>query len=270
MKISISAAVLNHMASKSSATALLIAAVGKDKGVLKNTGSSEDLSSMLPFFHNFKNEVSKICKVTKGEEEVTFEINDEYVKGSIDLSCNLYERLAAPIFESIRQLKNWSTNMNKFNSEWEEKHEEKEEPTTSEKVMGIILEVKTSDNKTDTVYVGDLDRQVIISPLVVTRDGESLPYVLSIHKVRSICQVSVDPLYYDANQLDLPLDVLNTVRTTYGIPPFFTKEQVAINVAEKETTDKLAYEQALEKAKQEKEAAKIAEQTQQPDTNQPE
>mgnify|MGYP003604077864 FL=1 len=124
MKISISATVLNHMASKSSATALLIAAVGKDKGVLKNTNSSEGLFDTLPFFHNFKNEVSKICKVTKGEEEVTFEINDEYVKGSIDLSCNLYERLAAPIFESIRQLKNWSTDMNKFNSEWDEQPED--------------------------------------------------------------------------------------------------------------------------------------------------
>ena len=74
----------------------------------------------------------------------------------------------------------------------------------------------------------------------------------------------------DANQFDLPLDVLNAVRTTYSIPPFFTKEQVAINVAEKEIADELAYEQALEKAKQEKEVAKIAEQTQQSDTNQPE
>ena len=63
------------------------------------------------------------------------------------------------------------------------------------------------------------------------------------------------PLYYDANQFDLPLDVLNAVRTTYSIPPFFTKEQVAINVAEKEAADKLAREQAREKAKQEREAA---------------
>ena len=270
MKISISAAVLNHAAAKFSATALLIAAVGKDKGVLENTGSSEELSGMLPFFHNFKSEVSKICKVTKGEEEVTFEINDEYIKGSIDLSCNLYERLSSPVCEAIRQVKNWSAHVDSFNSEWEEQPETKEEPTT-DKVIGIILEVqrakaehervtglktddfevKASGDKTDTVYVGDLDRQVIISPLVVTRAGESMPYELSIHNVRSICQVSVDPLYYDANQFDLPLDVLNAVRTTYSIPPFFTKEQVAINVAEKEAADKLAREQAREKAKQE-------------------
>lgn len=290
MKISISAAVLNHAAAKFSATALLIAAVGKDKGVLENTGSSEELSGMLPFFHNFKSEVSKICKVTKGEEEVTFEINDEYIKGSIDLSCNLYERLASPVFEAARQLKNWSAHVDSFNSEWEEQPETKEEPTT-DKVIGIILEVqrakaeheRVTGLKTDTlevkaaedkpsapIYVGDLDRQVMISALVVTRAGEDIPYELSFLNVRSICQTTVDPLYYDAKQFDLPLDVLNAVRTTYSIPPFFTKEQVAINVAEKEAADKLAREQAREKAKQEQEAAKVAEQTQQQDTNQPE
>jgi hypothetical protein len=291
MKISISAAVLNHAAAKFSATALLIAAVGKDKGVLENTGSSEELSGMLPFFHNFKSEVSKICKVTKGEEEVTFEINDEYIKGSIDLSCNLYERLASPVFEAARQLKNWSAHVDSFNSEWEEQPETKEEPTTADKVIGIILEVqrakaeheRVTGLKTDTlevkaaedkpsapIYVGDLDRQVMISALVVTRAGEDIPYELSFLNVRSICQTTVDPLYYDAKQFDLPLEVLNAVRATYSIPPFFTKEQVAINVAEKEAADKLAREQAREKAKQEQEAAKVAEQTQQQDTNQPE
>ena len=275
MKISISAAVLNHAAAKFSATALLIAAVGKDKGVLENTGSSEELSGMLPFFHNFKSEVSKICKVTKGEEEVTFEINDEYIKGSIDLSCNLYERLASPVFEAARQLKNWSAHVDSFNSEWEEQPETKEEPTT-DKVIGIILEVqrakaeheRVTGLKTDTlevkaaedkpsapIYVGDLDRQVMISALVVTRAGEDIPYELSFLNVRSICQTTVDPLYYDAKQFDLPLEVLNAVRATYSIPPFFTKEQVAINVAEKEAADKLAREQAREKAKQEREAA---------------
>ena len=290
MKISISAAVLNHAAAKFSATALLIAAVGKDKGVLENTGSSEELSGMLPFFHNFKSEVSKICKVTKTDEEVIFEINDEYIKGSIDLSCNLYERLASPVCEAIRQVKNWSAHVDSFNSEWEEQPETKEEPTT-DKVIGIIpevqrakaehervtglktdtLEVKAADDKPSApIYVGDLDRQVMISALVVTRAGEDIPYELSFLNVRSICQTTVDPLYYDAKQFDLPLDVLNAVRATYSIPPFFTKEQVAINVAEKEAADKLAREQAREKAKQEQEAAKVAEQTQQQDTNQPE
>ena len=193
----------------------------------------------------------------------------------------MYDRVADSAVSMIKEIDIWNKESKQFEAKWAE------EPTTADKVIGIILEVqrakaeheRVTGLKTDTlevkaaedkpsapIYVGDLDRQVMISALVVTRAGEDIPYELSIHNVRSICQVSVDPLYYDANQFDLPLDVLNAVRTTYSIPPFFTKEQVAINVAEKEAADKLAREQA----KQEQEAAKVAEQTQQQDTNQPE
>ena len=288
MKISISATVLNHFSSKFAATALILATTAEQKGLKGSHGPVEELAAGLPFFKNIKAEASKICNITKTDEEVIFEINDEYIKGSIDLSCNLYERLASPVFEAARQLKNWSAHVNKFNSEWDEQPEPEEQPTTtSDKVIGIIpevqrakaehervtglktdtLEVKAADDKPSApIYVGDLDRQVMISALVVTRAGEDIPYELSFLNVRSICQTTVDPLYYDAKQFDLPLEVLNAVRATYSIPPFFTKEQVAINVAEKEAADKLA----REKAKQEQEAAKVAEQTQQQDTNQPE
>ena len=290
MKISISATVLNHFSSKFAATALILATTAEQKGLKGSHGPIEGLMDGLPFFKNIKAEASKICNITKTDEEVIFEINDEYIKGSIDLSCNLYERLAAPVCEAIHQVKNWSAHVDSFNSEWEEQPETKEEPTT-DKVIGIIpevqrakaehervtglktdtLEVKAADDKPSApIYVGDLDRQVMISALVVTRAGEDIPYELSFLNVRSICQTTVDPLYYDAKQFDLPLEVLNAVRATYSIPPFFTKEQVAINVAEKEAADKLAREQAREKAKQEQESAKVVEQTQQQDTNQPE
>ena len=290
MKISISAAVLNHFSSKFAATALILATTAEQKGLKGSHGPVEELAAGLPFFKNIKAEASKICNITKTDEEVIFEINDEYVKGSIDLSLNLYERLAAPVCEAIRQVKNWSAHVNSFNSEWEEQPEPKEEPkSTSDKVIGIILEVerqkaahekaegfkadgikvKVLEERAEPIYIIDLDRQVVLSPLTVTRATEALPYELSFQTVRSICQVAVDPLYYDAKQFDLPLEVLNAVRATYGIPPFFTQEQVDINVAEKDAADEEARKQAREKAKQEKEAAKAEAQAQQ-ENNQPE
>lgn len=279
MKISINSAIFNAVAARMTSTAAKYTAIAVQKGVAdsKELSGLAALASELPFFANLKEKATKIVTVSKEAEQLNIEINDDYIIGSINLGFDLYDRVADSVVSMIKEIDIWNKESQQFEAKWAE------EPTTADKVIGIILEVerakaehervtglktegyevKASGDKTDTVYVGDLDRQVIISPLVVTRTGESLPYELSIHNVRSICQTSVDPLYYDAKQFDLPLEVLNAVRSTYGIPPFFTKEQVEHNVAEKEAADQLAREQAREKAKQEKEAAKAAEQAQQ-------
>lgn len=271
MKISINSAIFNAVAARMTSTAAKYTAIAVQKGVAdsKELSGLAALASELPFFSNLKEKATKIVTVSKEAEQLNIEINDDYIIGSINLGFDLYDRVADSVVSMIKEIDTWNKESQQFEAKWAE------EPTTADKVIGIILEVerakaehervtglktegyevKASGDKTDTVYVGDLDRQVIISPLVVTRTGESLPYELSIHNVRSICQTTVDPLFYDAKQFDLPLEVLNAVRATYGIPPFFTKEQVEHNVAEKEAADKLAREQAREKAKQEREAA---------------
>ena len=271
MKISINSAIFNAVAARMTSTAAKYTAIAVQKGVAdsKELSGLAALASELPFFANLKEKATKIVTVSKEAEQLNIEINDDYIIGSINLVFDLYDRVADSVVSMVKEIDIWNKESQQFEAKWAE------EPTTTDKVIGIILEVerakaehervtglktegyevKASGDKTDTVYVGDLDRQVIISPLVVTRTGESLPYELSIHNVRSICQTTVDPLFYDAKQFDLPLEVLNAVRATYGIPPFFTKEQVEHNVAEKEAADKLAREQAREKAKQEREAA---------------
>ena len=276
MKISINSAIFNAVAARMTSTAAKYTAIAVQKGVAdsKELSGLAALASELPFFANLKEKATKIVTVSKEAEQLNIEINDDYIIGSINLGFDLYDRVADSVVSMIKEIDIWNKESQQFEAKWAE------EPTTADKVIGIILEVerakaehervtglktegyevKASGDKTDTVYVGDLDRQVIISPLVVTRTGESLPYELSIHNVRSICQTTVDPLFYDAKQFDLPLEVLNAVRATYGIPPFFTKEQVEHNVAEKEAADKLAREQAREKAKQEREAAEANQQ----------
>ena len=272
MKISINSAIFNAVAARMTSTAAKYTAIAVQKGVAdsKELSGLTALASELPFFANLKEKATKIVTISKEAEQLNIEINDDYIIGSINLGFDLYDRVADSAVSMIKEIDIWNKESKQFEAKWAE------EPTTADKVIGIILEVqrakaeheRVTGLKTDTlevkaaedkpsapIYVGDLDRQVMISALVVTRAGEDIPYELSFHNVRSICQVSVDPLYYDANQFDLPLDVLNAVRTTYSIPPFFTKEQVAINVAEKEAADKLAREQAREKAKQEREAA---------------
>ena len=276
MKISINSAIFNAVAARMTSTAAKYTAIAVQKGVAdsKELSGLAALASELPFFANLKEKATKIVTVSKEAEQLNIEINDDYIIGSINLVFDLYDRVADSVVSMVKEIDIWNKESQQFEAKWAE------EPTTADKVIGIILEVerakaehervtglktegyevKASGDKTDTVYVGDLDRQVIISPLVVTRTGESLPYELSIHNVRSICQTTVDPLFYDAKQFDLPLEVLNAVRATYGIPPFFTKEQVEHNVAEKEAADKLAREQAREKAKQEREAAEANQQ----------
>ena len=287
MKISINSAIFNAVAARMTSTAAKYTAIAVQKGVAdsKELSGLTALASELPFFANLKEKATKIVTISKEAEQLNIEINDDYIIGSINLGFDLYDRVADSAVSMIKEIDIWNKESKQFEAKWAE------EPTTADKVIGIILEVqrakaeheRVTGLKTDTlevkaaedkpsapIYVGDLDRQVMISALVVTRAGEDIPYELSFLNVRSICQTTVDPLYYDAKQFDLPLDVLNAVRATYSIPPFFTKEQVEHNVAEKEAADKLAREQAREKAKQEQEAAKVAEQTQQQDTNQPE
>lgn len=254
MKISINASIFNTFASRLVGTSALYNSLAVQKGLASEesmAGSAERALSKVPFFTNVKEATTKIMNISKTEDEVVVEINDQYIIGSINLAFNMYDRIADSATTTIRELGEWDKEAKQFESKWNEdvptdNKVDNETPTfdTSEawsKVCEEVqttstkiekVEVKSSNDKTKTIYVHDLDSQVAISPLTITRDGEDTPYELSVHTVRSICQVSVDPLYYDADQFDYPLDVLNAVRTMYGIPPFFSKDQVAINVAE--------------------------------------
>lgn len=260
MKISINASIFNTFASRLVGTSALYNSLAVQKGLASEesmAGSAERALSKVPFFTNVKEATTKIMNISKTEDEVVVEINDQYIIGSINLAFNMYDRIADSATTTIRELGEWDKEAKQFESKWNEdvptdnkvdnetptfdtseawskvceEVDREEVQTTSTKIEKV--EVKSSNDKTKTIYVHDLDSQVAISPLTITRDGEDTPYELSVHTVRSICQVSVDPLYYDADQFDYPLDVLNAVRTMYGIPPFFSKEQVAINVAEK-------------------------------------
>ena len=258
MKISINAVIFNTFASRLVGTSALYNSLAVQKGLAtaeSMAGSAERALSKVPFFTNVKETATKIMTISKTESEVVVEVNDDYIIGSINLAFNMYDRIADSATTMIKEMGEWDKEAKQFESKWNEdvptdnkvdnetrEVEREEVQTTSTKFEKV--EVKSSNDKTKTIYVQDLDRQVVISPLTITRDGEDTPYELSVHVVRSICQVAVDPLYYDANQFDYPLDVLNAVRTMYGIPPFFSKDQVAINVAEKEDADKLARKEA--------------------------
>lgn len=278
MKISISASVLNHFSSKFAATALIIATTAEQKGLKGSHGPMDDLLSGLPFFKNIKAEATKIFTVTKGDEEVTIEVNDDYIKGSIDLACNLYERLAAPVTETIRQIKNWESESKAFEKQWSE-----DSQTAGEKVIGIILEVERqktakktkfedvsvtiTENDNRTIYVGDLDKQIVVQSLTLVREGEDLPYQLNRHSVISICQDQIDPEYYDAGKYEYPISVLNAVRGFYGLPLFLTKEEVQHNKDVAEQIRKEALEKKLAEDKAKRDADRKAKKEQQQSNN---
>ena len=285
MKISINSAIFNAVAARMTSTAAKYTAIAVQKGVAdsKELSGLTALASELPFFANLKEKATKVVTISKEAEQLNIEINDDYIIGSINLGFDLYDRVADSAVSMIKEIDIWNKESKQFEAKWAEGC------STDEIVSDIIKQAEKHDNHfgvtkqstngielvagvgtIKTVYAPDIDKQVTINALNVYRPGEEAPYRLSTATVACICQSESNLYFYVGGSFDLPICVINAVRGLYDLPLFPTKEQVAINVAEKEIADKLAYEQALEKAKQEKEAAKIAEQTQQSDTNQPE
>ena len=285
MKISINSAIFNAVAARMTSTAAKYTAIAVQKGVAdsKELSGLTALASELPFFANLKEKATKIVTISKEAEQLNIEINDDYIIGSINLGFDLYDRVADSAVSMIKEIDIWNKESKQFEAKWAEGC------STDEIVSDIIKQAEKHDNHfgvtkqstngielvagvgtIKTVYAPDIDKQVTINALNVYRPGEEAPYRLSTATVACICQSESNLYFYVGGSFDLPICAINAVRGLYDLPLFPTKEQVAINVAEKEAADKLAREQAREKAKQEQEAAKVAEQTQQQDTNQPE
>ena len=244
MKIIVNSSIFNAFASRLVSTSALYNSLAVQKSLAKESPTTEDILHKIPFFHNIKEQVTKIATVTKTEDEVIVEVNDNYIIGSINLAFNLYDRVADTAVTMIKEISIWEKESKAFEAEWsespkfdtsaawskvcEEVNSDKPNPipTVHSVTYGdVTVEVSEPEN-VHNIYAKDVDKQVQVTSLVCIREGEEIPYILSRAMVKCICQSEFDPNYFVGGSFDLPLDVINAVRSYYGLPLFWDEKQI--------------------------------------------
>lgn len=283
MKISINAVIFNTFASRLVGTSSLYNSLAVQKGLASAesmAGSAERALSKVPFFINVKEATTKIMNISKTEDEVVVEINDQYIIGSINLAFNMYDRIADSATTMMKEIGEWDKETKAFEAEWSESPKANESdawskvceevnadkskptPTVDSVTYGDVTVEVSEPDVVHTVYAKDVDKQVQITALVCIREGEEIPYTLSRPVVNCICQSEFDPAYYVGGSFDLPLDVINAVRNYYGLPVFWNEEQVEKFKEEADKKRRADFEAkyaADRKAKEEAKQAQVSE-----------
>ena len=178
MKIIVNASIFNAFAGRLVGTSATYNALAVQKGLAtaeSMAGSAERALSKVPFFNNVKETATKIMNISKTENEVVVEINDQYIIGSINLAFNLYDRIADSATTMFKEISEWDKETKAFESEWREdckddgvktdiiKQAEKHFGVTKQSANGIELVAGVGNTK--TVYVSDIDKQVTVNAL---------------------------------------------------------------------------------------------------------
>ena len=280
MKIIVNASIFNAFAGRLVGTSATYNALAVQKGLAtaeSMAGSAERALSKVPFFNNVKETATKIMNISKTENEVVVEINDQYIIGSINLAFNLYDRIADSATTMMKEIGEWDKETKAFEAEWsespkfdtsaawskvcEEVNSDKPNPTpTVHSVTYGDVTVEVSEPETvHNVYAKDVDKQVQITALVCIREGEEIPYTLSRPIVKCICQSEVDPHFFVGGTFDLPISVINAVRGLYNLPLFPTEEEVESNDKEREERRAAEFKAGREAKKTERKEALVAE-----------
>lgn len=274
MKISINAVIFNTFASRLVGTSALYNSLAVQKGLASAesmAGSAERALSKVPFFTNVKEATTKIMNISKTEDEVVVEINDQYIIGSINLAFNMYDRIADSSTTMIKEMGEWDKEAKQFESKWNEDvptdnkvdnetstfdtseawskvceevnaDKSKSTPTVHSVTYGDVTVEVSEPDVVRNIYAKDVDKQVQITALVCIREGEEIPYTLSRSMVKCICQSEFDPNYFVGGSFDLPLDIINAVRSYYGLPLFWDEKQIKEYQAEEEQKRKAAFQ----------------------------
>lgn len=268
MKISINASILNAFASRALSTSALYNSLAVQKGLSKEQPKAEDILHKIPFFHNIKEQASKIATISKTEDEVVVEVNDDYIIGSINLAFSLYDRVAYSAVSMLKEIDTWTKENKAFEQQWSEDGSTK---PFEEVVSDVIKQAKASDDhfgvtkqksngielvagvgSIKTVYASDIDKQVTINALNAYRTGEDVPYRMSTATVACICQSEANPHFFVGGTFDLPISVINAVRGLYDLPLFPTKEEVEVNDKAREERRKAEFKAEQEAKKEQR------------------
>lgn len=231
MKLVISKAVVNGVVTRLGQLGFKFAVEFESAtGEKLNSNGTNPLSD-IPLFHKIENVVSKAVTVTRGESEVTIDVNDQFVNDYVNLAFNAYEALVSPLMQCALVLKEHMNAVSEFQKKWQEDVVEvpadlfntnvdatPSDDTESKELFGWSL---TNPNKDVSfsfrvVNPDTLDDVTVVHDLKAARYGQEL--IVSAISIQTICE-SKASLQETARRCGYPITLIKAVREYFGFKP---------------------------------------------------
>lgn len=198
----------------------------------------------IPLFHKIENVASKAITVTRGESEVTIDVNDQFINDYVNLTFNAYEALVSPLMQCGMVLKEHMNAVSEFQKKWQDDVVEipadvfntnvdatpsdDTESAGSKELFGWSL---TNPNKDVSfsfrvVNPDTLDDVTVVHDLKAVRHGQEL--LVSAFNVQTICE-SKTSLQETARRCGYPITLIKAVREYFGFKPL---TDTSVDVAE--------------------------------------
>lgn len=185
----------------------------------------------IPLFHKIENVVSKAVTVTRGESEVTIDVNDQFINDYVNLTFNAYEALVLPLMQCALVLKEHTNAVSEFQKKWQDDVVEvpadlfntnvdatPSDDTESKELFGWSL---TNPNKDVSfsfrvVNPDTLDDVTVVHDLKAVRLGQEL--MVSAISIQTICE-SKASLQETARRCGYPITLIKAIREYFGFKP---------------------------------------------------
>ncbi len=188
----------------------------------------------IPLFHKIENVVSKAVTVTRGESEVTIDVNDQFINDYVNLTFNAYEALVSPLMQCALVLKEHMNAVSEFQKKWQEdaveipadlfntdvgvNSSDETESAGSKELFGWSL---TDPNKAVSfsfrvVNPDTLDDVTVVHDLKAVRHGQEL--MVSAISIQTICE-SKASLQETARRCGYPITLIKAIREYFGFKP---------------------------------------------------
>ena len=188
----------------------------------------------IPLFHKIENVVSKAVTVTRGESEVTIDVNDQFINDYVNLTFNAYEALVSPLMQCALVLKEHMNAVSEFQKKWQEdvvevpadlfntnegtNSSDETESNESKELFGWSL---TNPNKDVSfsfrvVNPDTLNDVTVVHDLKAVRHGQEL--MVSAISIQTICE-SKASLQETARRCGYPITLIKAIREYFGFKP---------------------------------------------------
>ena len=234
MKLVISKAVVNGVVTRLGQLGFKVAVEFESAtGEKLDTTDGNPLSD-IPLFHKIENVVSKAVTVTRGESEVTIDVNDQFINDYVNLTFNAYEALVSPLMQCALVLKEHMNAVSEFQKKWQEdvvevpadlfntnegtNSSDDTESAGSKELFGWSL---TNPNKDVSfsfrvVNPDTLDDVTVVHDLKAVRHGQEL--MVSAISIQTICE-SKASLQETARRCGYPITLIKAIREYFGFKP---------------------------------------------------
>lgn len=231
MKLVISKAVVNSVVTRLGQLGFKFAVEFESATGEKINSNGTNPLSDIPLFHKIENVVSKAVTVTRGESEVTIDVNDQFINDYVNLTFNVYEALVSPLMQCALVLKEHTNAVSEFQKKWQDDVVEvpadlfntnvdatPSDDTGSKELFGWSL---TNPNKDVSfsfraVNPDTLDDVTVVHDLKAVRHGQEL--MVAAISIQTICE-SKASLQETARRCGYPITLIKAIREYFGFKP---------------------------------------------------